>query len=157
MQAVATDRLRVTWATYAGLFVITMATLMYEILLTRIFSVTMWYHFAFVAISVAMFGLAVGGLLVYLFPKIFSAKRVSHYLTLTAWLFAVFSLLSFLAHIHVTVFLHEREMSQYSGAFNYLIIAVPFVFSGTCICLALTKFPQQVGRLYAVDLTGAAI
>ena len=66
--------------TYAGLFTISLATLMYEILLTRIFSVTMWYHFAFVAISVAMFGLAVGGLLVYLFPKIFSAKRVSHYL-----------------------------------------------------------------------------
>jgi len=30
---------------------------MYEILLTRIFSVTMWYHFAFVAISVALFGM----------------------------------------------------------------------------------------------------
>ena len=41
-------------ATYAGLFVITLTTLMYEIVLTRIFSVTMWYHFAFVAISVAL-------------------------------------------------------------------------------------------------------
>lgn len=31
---------------YIGLFLITLSTLMYEILLTRIFSVTMWYHFA---------------------------------------------------------------------------------------------------------------
>ena len=44
---------------------------MYEIVLTRIFSVTMWYHFAFVAISVALFGLTVGALLVYLFPRWF--------------------------------------------------------------------------------------
>ena len=39
---------------YLGLFVVTLATLMYEILLTRIFSVTMWYHYAFMAISIAM-------------------------------------------------------------------------------------------------------
>ncbi len=43
-------------AVYAGLFCVTLATLMHEILLTRIFSVTMWYHFAFMAISIAMFG-----------------------------------------------------------------------------------------------------
>ncbi len=35
--------------TYAGLFLVTLSTLMYELLFTRIFSVTMWYHFAFLA------------------------------------------------------------------------------------------------------------
>ena len=43
-------------STYIGLFFVALATLMYEILLTRIFSVTMLYHFAFVALSLAMFG-----------------------------------------------------------------------------------------------------
>jgi hypothetical protein len=47
---------------------VALSTLMYEILLTRIFSVTMLYHFAFVALSVAMFGMTVGALLVYLLP-----------------------------------------------------------------------------------------
>ncbi|HJQ99196.1 MAG TPA: hypothetical protein VJ826_12865, partial [Candidatus Polarisedimenticolaceae bacterium] len=47
-------------ATYLGLFMVALSTLMYEILLTRIFSVTMYYHFAFVAVSVAMFGMTVG-------------------------------------------------------------------------------------------------
>ena len=46
--------------TFAGLFLVALATLMYEILLTRIFSVTMWYHFAFVAISIALFGMTLG-------------------------------------------------------------------------------------------------
>ena len=42
---------------------------MYEILLTRIFSVTLWYHFAFMVVSIAMFGMAVGAMRVYLDPK----------------------------------------------------------------------------------------
>ena len=59
---------------YGGLFLVTLATIMYEIALTRIFSVTMWYHFAFVAISVAMFGMTVGALVVYLRPGWFPAR-----------------------------------------------------------------------------------
>ena len=60
---------------YVGLFFVALATLMYEILLTRIFSVTMLYHFAFVALSVAMFGMTVGALLVYLLPRLFTPAR----------------------------------------------------------------------------------
>ena len=56
--------------TYLGIFLVALATLMYEILLTRIFSVTMLYHFAFVALSVAMFGLTAGALIVYLGPAL---------------------------------------------------------------------------------------
>jgi len=67
--------------TYAGLFLVTLATLMEEILLTRIFSVTMWYHFVFLAISVAMFGLTVGGLLVYLAPRYFHCAQAQKYLS----------------------------------------------------------------------------
>src|SRR5262252_7546393 len=54
---------------YAGLFFVTLATLMHEILLTRIFSVTMWYHFAFMAISIAMLGMTVGAIIVFLRPS----------------------------------------------------------------------------------------
>jgi len=64
---VSTDR-EPTASTYLGLFFVALATVMYEIVLTRIFSVTMWYHFAFVAISVAMFGMTVGAIIVYLRP-----------------------------------------------------------------------------------------
>ena len=67
---------------YLGVFTLTLATLMYEVLLTRIFSVTMWYHFAFVAISVAMFGMTAGAVLVYLFPNYFSQERTKQQLTL---------------------------------------------------------------------------
>ena len=60
--------MQATVRTYAGLSLVTLATLMLQILLTRIFSVTLWYHFAFMAVSIAMFGMTMGAILVYLRP-----------------------------------------------------------------------------------------
>ena len=76
MTATGGPDLRARALTYAGLFIVTLTTLMYEIVLTRIFSVAMWYHFAFVAISVALFGLTVGALIVHLRPQSFTDDKV---------------------------------------------------------------------------------
>ncbi len=145
---------------YIGLFLITLATLMYEILLTRIFSVTMWYHFAFMAISITMFGMTVGAILVYLFPGYFTAQRAKQHLSVCSLLFAVFIIFSFLTHLCIPfprhLSRHLSLMSIYSIMLSYSIISLPFIFSGITVCLALTKFPKQVSRLYAADLLGAA-
>ncbi len=78
--------------TYAGLFLVTLATLMQEILLTRIFSVTMWHHFVFLALSVTMFGLTAGGLLVYLAPRGLTEEEVGKRLRTGAWILAAVTL-----------------------------------------------------------------
>jgi len=200
--------------TYAGLFIITLATLVEEILLTRIFSVTMWYHFVFLAISVAMFGLTVGGLLVYLAPRFFTLGLAKKRLSAGMWTFAavVFVVLALFLLYHrysaamgvglcglvtgslvvslAPQFLNSAEVETHLAAaalgfavttvvsfLAYLaipslfdltvkgvlslvailgVISVPFIFSGVAVCLALTKFPGQVSRLYAADLSGAA-
>jgi hypothetical protein len=142
---------------YAGLFLVALATLMYEILLTRIFSVTLWYHFAFVAISVAMFGMTVGANLVFLLPRYFTPERTGLHLAASALAFAVSLVWSFLTHLSIP-FLNEMSvLGVYSVALNFAVLAVPFVFSGICVCLALTRFPRHVSQLYAADLTGAAL
>ena len=146
---------------YAGLFVIALATLMYEILLTRIFSVTMWYHFAFVAISVAMFGMTVGAILVYVLPNHFTSDRAKIHLALGALLFAVSSVLGLLTHLIVPVRTEGEALLTLNGVYalfvTYAMISLPFVFSGICVCICLTKFPRQVSKLYAADLAGAAL
>lgn len=143
--------------TYAGLFMVTLSTLMYEILLTRIFSVTMWYHFAFVAVSVAMFGMTVGAIIVYLLPSYFTSERAKSQLAISALLFAVSTIFSFLTHLSIPFVTHESITGLYAIALNYFIISIPFVFSGICVSLALTRFPNQVSRLYSFDLAGAAV
>jgi hypothetical protein len=157
MTALAAARPRVTWATYAGLFVITMATLMYEILLTRIFSVTMWYHFAFVAISVALFGMTVGALIVYLQPERFPDDRVKERLTQASLAFSVAIVVTFITQLSIPFEPEWSVVGVYSVTLLYFVTAVPFVFSGVVVALALTRFPERVNRLYAADLIGAAL
>ena len=141
---------------YVGLFLVTFATLMYEIALTRIFSVTMWYHFAFVAISVAMFGMTVGALIVYLRPAWFPPERVAHGLGASALLFGVAIVVGLLTQLVVPFTPELSLLGMYTVALTYVVVATPFIFSGICVTLALTRFPRQLPALYGVDLLGAA-
>lgn len=147
----------VTWRTYAGLFLVTLATLMYEILLTRIFSVTMFYHFAFIALSVAMFGMTVGALIVYLKPGYFTEERAPRQLAVFALLFGISIVFSFLTQLVIPFAVHPSITWLYGLALWYAVLALPFVLSGICVSIALTRFPRHVSRLYAADLTGAAL
>ena len=143
--------------TFAGLFLVTLATLTYQLLLTRTFSVTMYYHFAFVAISVTMFGMAVGGLIVFLRPARFTPDVGPRQLAAGTALFAVTIVLSYLTHLAIPFLLLPSLVSAYAIALTYTVLSVPFVFSGVVVSLALTRFPRQVSALYATDLAGAAL
>jgi hypothetical protein len=143
--------------TYIGIFFVALATLMYEILLTRIFSVTMFYHYAFVALSLAMFGMTVGALIVYLAPQFFPADRLRQRLALAAVAFPIAMVLSFLTELSIPFRVHPSIVAIYAIAFTYAVITVPFIVSGVAICLVLTGFPAKVSRLYASDLVGAAL
>src|SRR5829696_1525964 len=148
---------RATVWTYAGLFMVTLATLMYEIGLTRIFSVTMWYHFAFVAISVALFGMTLGALLVHLLPRRFPAAGIKTQLWVASLLFAVSLAVCFAVQLSIPFTPELTAGGVASVVGTCLVISVPFTFSGVVVCLALTRFPRRVNRLYAADLVGAAL
>src|SRR5436190_3695166 len=95
-----------TFVTYTGLFFVALSTLMYEILLTRIFSVTMMYHFAFVALSLAMFGMTAGALIVYLAPAVFRPELIERRLSTGAVLFPIAMVLSFLTQLSIPFRFH---------------------------------------------------
>jgi hypothetical protein len=136
---------------------VTLATLMFEVLLTRIFSVTMWYHYAFVAVSVAMFGMTVGAIIVYLLPNYFTQQKSKYHLALNCLLFSLFIIVSFLIHISIPFLIHKSIGGLIRIALIYVVISIPFIFSGICVTLALTKFPANVSKLYTADLAGAAL
>jgi hypothetical protein len=157
MKRLVTTEPRASSSTYIGLFGVALATLMYEILLTRIFSVTMLYHFAFVALSVAMFGMTAGALLVYLLPGVFPRDRIGDRLAAAALAFPIVMLFSFLTELSVPFRIYPSIVAIYAIAFTYAVITLPFVVSGVVVCLALTGYPSSVSRLYAADLAGAAL
>src|SRR5215471_15667009 len=135
--------------TYIGLFLTTLSLLQLELFLTRIFSVTMWYHFAFMAISLAMFGLAAGAILVEIFKK----HDVNVSLARTGLAFAVTSAVCFTLQLYIPAD-PENELAWTTLAFT--LIAIPFVFGGMVVCIGLTRFPNHTGSLYAADLAGSA-
>lgn len=155
---------------FLGVALTTLATLMLQILITRIFSVTLWYHFAFMAVSIAMFGLTLGATIVYWRPDRFPAERTQQQMAFHSLCFAITTVICFIAHLYVPFLTGtgsvERGLATEAETFaetirylglTYAIIAVPFVFSGIVICLALTRFPAQLSRLYAADLVGSAV
>src|ERR1700752_3898596 len=109
------------------------------------------------AISVAMFGLTVGSIIVYLFPASFSEDRLAEQLARSSLAFAVSTVVSFFAHLKIPFVPDMSLTGLLSVAATYSVISIPFVMSGIAVSLALTKFPGHVNSLYATDLAGAAI
>jgi hypothetical protein len=140
---------------YAGIFLITLSTLMHEILLTRIFSVTMWYHFAFMAISIAMFGMTVGAIVVFLRPK--DPASIERRLAFSALAYAVTLVFGFLVYLRIPFIGDATPKSILCLTLSYVVISVPFVWSGIIVAAILSTFQKEAPALYAADLLGAAL
>src|SRR5215470_45242 len=91
----------------AGIAATSAALLMTELALTRIFSVTMFYHFAFLAISIALFGLSASGVFVYVGRDRLSAWRTQDLLCAGALLHAAATLVSLAALVRIQVSLQD--------------------------------------------------
>jgi len=134
-----------------------MSTLMLELVLTRIFSVTLWYHFAFMAISIALLGMGVSGIYVYLFAPTRTPEDTLRRLALSALAFSVTTVIALVIQLHTRFVPSFSPLSFLLLSQVYLVVTVPFFFGGYCISLALTQFSANVSRLYFADLVGAGI
>ena len=142
---------------YTGLFLITACTLMLQVIQTRILSVVAWYHLAFFAISMAMFGLTVGAVWVYLRRDRFTEKTLSYDLSYFSTAFALSTLLCLIVQMSLTPVITRSMTSILTWAEVAICLSIPFFFSGIVVSLALTRSPFPVGRVYGADLVGAAV
>src|SRR6185437_12156592 len=142
---------------YTALGLVTAATLMLQIIETRIISVISWYHLAFFVISIAMFGLTAGAVFVYLRRERFRPERLSYDLTVATLAFALTTNLAILVQLTLVTGASPSLTSLAAWAEFALCLAVPFFFSGVVVSLALTRNPYPIGKVYGADLIGAAI
>jgi hypothetical protein len=141
---------------FPALFLVALVTIMFQVLLTRVFSLTMWYHFAFMAISIAMFGMTIGALVVFLRPAWWPTESLANAMGRCAVLCAI-SIVG-VTFFHISLDLPRTDEYLFLPiVVTFVCAAVPFLFAGIFVCLALTRFPQHVGKLYAADLAGAAV
>ena len=134
---------------FAGIFLIALSGLVLEVSITRIFSAAIWYHFAFVAVSVALVGLGASGLVVQHRVKKLKGKWAENLTIFSAWGITIF--------IPITIFVMHALASQVIYLPLFMILfSVPFFLVGIIISAAFNAFASVAGRLYAADLIGAS-
>ena len=140
-----------------GVGAIAGAILMIELALTRIFSVTMYYHFAFLAISIALFGLSASGVYVYVMRHRFESRSTGGLLTTHSLLFAAATVLALAALVRIRVGLNYSHENLVKMIAIYSLAALPFFTGGAVISLAITRLRRHVNVVYGADLIGAAL
>ena len=144
---------------YVGLGALSAAVLLLEITLTRIYSVTQGYHFAFLAVSLGLLGFGASGTVLFAVPAL--AQRLRHrLLESSALLFTVTALGSYWAINHIPFDVYrlviERLMFLHLALF-YLVQVVPFFFAGLALGGALSLEPGRAGSLYGASLVGSGV
>ena len=131
--------------------------LVFQIVQTRILSVIAWYYLAFFAISVAMLGMTVGAVRVYLRRERFQSERLAADLSDNALACAISMPASLLVQLSLITTLTLSLSTLVAWSLLLAAMAVPYVFAGIAISLALTRSPFPVGQVYAADLLGASL
>ena len=154
----STDSGHVRARHFAGLFLLSLATLLLELALTRVLSVSLWYHFGFLVISTALLGFGASGVTLALWTGLRERRDLDSALGICGLLFAMCVVFSF-------AWMQEVPVDPFSVAVDhrqflfmpiyFLLVALPFFCSGLAISLLLTRGSGEINRLYAYDLLGA--
>ena len=150
----------------AGVFLVCFANLQLEVVITRLFSATMYYHFTFLAIALALFGVSASGVYVFV-----AGERLTHnineHMGRASRRFAFFALIA-LAYamanpMDIIIVTGSNAIPEFTSRQAWQLIllvgitSLPFFYSGMVVSLALAHFRTDTGRIYAWDLAGAAI
>lgn len=142
-----------------GIFFISLATLCLEISLTRYFSISQQYHFAFWVVSIAFLGYGASGSFLSLFKNIYRINQ-EMFLSFSSLLFSLSIILSFLICNSLPFDLIKLSWDKnqiFFIFFYYFFLSLPFFFAGLTISFAITKKAAFINKIYFSDLSGAGI
>jgi len=138
-----------------GIFLISVSTLAFELLQTRILSVIYWNHLVYITVTIALLGFGISGAFLSIFPRRILSKVMDN--------LVLFSLgYSFSLAICVALSAKLRVFGSNLHILTKLLISynlllIPFFFSGLIIAASLTKFTGEINRLYFVNLAGSGL
>jgi spermidine synthase len=143
-----------------GLALISLSTLMMELVLTRVFDVILTPNMAYMVITSALFSFGLSGIYVTLRPLTVDTN-VPAFVARAAILFSISTLL-ILPALNLLPFDYFQigdapllQLASFGGM--YLALVIPFFLSGVIFASLFSTYSGQIGSLYAWDLTGAAV
>jgi hypothetical protein len=146
-------------ATFLVVAVVAFSTLALQVLLTRIFAALVFYHFSFLAISLALLGTGAGGLYVSLRQP--PPNRFALRVLLSGWAAVLAVTLTLVPVVIVRLnFDYSDGLSPhfvFAMTVACVVSALPSFAAGVVIAMAIRAHAEVVGRIYAVDLDAAGL
>lgn len=143
----------------AGVSLISAEILALELVLTRFFSISQGYHYAFLVVSIAFLGFGAGSLLLFI-ERLKNIRNREDFISRLAMLISLSILVSFFL---VNRFLFNPVELLWNQnriclmPVHFLILSLPFFLGGLVISSTLTFFPTIVHKIYFADLIGASL
>jgi hypothetical protein len=152
-----TDRLPVRVGLGVGL--VAGCVLALQVLLTRLFSAALFYHFSFLSISLALLGAGAGAIAVYVRPAWFERRPLERELGLWSVVLAVLLLVVPPVLARFDFGTSDQVTLRFAVLLGLMSLLTTFLFAaaGTVIALAVRAYARNMSRLYAFDLGGAAL
>jgi hypothetical protein len=142
----------------SSVFALSAAALGVQVVWTRIFSFMIWYHFAFLVISVAMLGFTSGGLALQLKPRWLEGGRPA-VMFRCALGFGLTVMLGLLVILNMPFDAGVLDDAKNFSFFVLMIaiVAAEFFFAGLFVAFAISTAPERVARIYLANMTGSGV
>lgn len=141
---------------YLAMSLIAAAILILQITLMRLMSVTLWYHFAFMMISLALLGSGIAAAIIYRWRDWWRENMDRLQIIATA-LFTISLVVCPALYLQLPLEVTVSATGAFHLVLTVLIFLIPFTFGGFVIASLITRHSEHVGRLYFADLGGAAL
>jgi len=146
-----------------AVFLLSFSSLTFQVLLTRVFSISQWNHLSFMVISIALFGFAASGTFLSIldtrkkqWEKRISTKRsLFHFI----YIYTVFTIGSFVALNNMPLDYFRLPLDPAQALYllaAFLLLALPFFFTGLIVATAYSFLPEKSGLIYFVTMAGSA-
>src|SRR2546421_4097331 len=127
------------------------ASLLLELALTRLFSVVLFYHFAFLAISVALLGLGAGGVFAHIRREWLHQWSISQLGSFLALINAALIVVVLEVVLHSSISLRLSINNFGKLTILYLAAALPFFITGLLFSVVFAREHDRISRLYGFD------
>ncbi|MCU0585110.1 MAG: hypothetical protein MUC46_03435 [Desulfobacterales bacterium] len=149
--------------TLAAVFLVSCATLAFEVALARIFAVSQWNHLSFLVISMALFGFAASGTVLSLLGPVRSGRPdpfPPFWIPGAVVIFSGSLLTALIALNRIPLDYHRLPFQPVQAAYLLLVclaIALPFFVSGGLVATAFVLRPEKPGAVYFTSMAGSAL
>ncbi len=148
---------------FFAVFLVSLSTLAFEVLLTRVFAINQWNHLSFMVIGIALLGFAAGGTWLSILDTRSGGweKRLAGDRSMAAvvLLYVSSTIVSFLSLNALPLDYFRLPLEPIQGLYlllAFVILTLPFFFAGMWLAVAFAAFPTKTGMVYFSSMFGSA-